>query len=1092
MSFERVALIFTVNGTRRVRREVGGIGESARNSATAIDFLKRSMGGLGGALSVRAFVQLSDSATRLNNQLKLVTTGSDNLRRVTSELHKVARETRSGIEPTVELYSRLQRSTEALGLSQQEILQMTKSVNQAFQIFGNTSEEAEAAMVQFSQGLSAGALRGDELRSVLEQSPRLARAIAEGLNEVGDSKLAEAFGQGFKLDDGTFDYKVVLGSLRELGKEGQLTSEKVAAALASQADVLEQEFLQTTATVDQAFILLKNRFLQIFQSEGVQRFVGSVSASLIRLVDNFEDALPAIRVVSTALGVGFAIKAVGAAITATKALTLALLANPIGAIVGAIGLVVGLTLEYGDAVKGIGGTSATLKDEMVGTFRTVWDTAKDGAERLSEAYDSALRTVTSFITGTESGWRDTIARIFGVLKSLVINFIGFISGTFGFIKKFFEDFFGSVSAIFIAIANFGIKFLINPLLIGFKTMVASILSVFALLALGINKAFAGVKNAVIGSVEFLVNKVIDSVNFIIDKINSLPAVEIELLDRKEFDRAEVDIDQYLDFINNSFENASQGIPEIANPVGDGLAKGFTDGFDSGRQTAQEFFDDFNKRNKDNIEKAMNDRLAAEAEAAAKGAGNLTTLNRTGGVSQGGVGEGFANSNNKRSRRNPKEIQDYVRALDQEYATLLKLGQEREVSNEVLSITQRLQRDRARTAIDLAEAQNGDVDLTTAQKDAIKAKNFVKQEEIDLLSQLVERNLQRQEIADAQNDIIDSLTESQREYNVTLEAANELLAQNLITEQERAVLLSETAAAQALRDLDAGIGDPALEKTAALENLRNEEFEKLQIIQNALQARIISETEAEKRLHLIRQQYAAKEKEIQLARKRFNIDAAQNTFGSLTKIAEVWAGKQSGIYKKLFLAEKAFALGRAIIDGVSAIQKAWASAPFPANLPAVAVTTASTGANIAAIVSQTVQGFRDGGQVFGPGTGTSDSILALLSNGEFVVNAESTKKYLPLLQALNTPRFRDGGFVSAVSSPSSPNFSAIAAQPPQNSGGLPPISMEINIDTDGSRDGQRQGEAAAEAAFDRFEQLMDNYVSREQRPGGKLEGTKVNA
>jgi hypothetical protein len=85
--------------------------------------------------------------------------------------------------------------------------------------------------------------------------------------------------------------------------------------------------------------------------------------------------------------------------------------------------------------------------------------------------------------------------------------------------------------------------------------------------------------------------------------------------------------------------------------------------------------------------------------------------------------------------------------------------------------------------------------------------------------------------------------------------------------------------------------------------------------------------------------------------------------------------------------------------------------FEIGIPGTWAYFESKGTNIAPF---SLPAFKDGGHVRGPGNGTSDSILAKLSNGEFVMNANSTKKFRPMLEAMNSgnvPGFRGGGFVS---------------------------------------------------------------------------------
>lgn len=1115
MSFERVALVFTVNGTRRVRREVGGIGESARNSASAVNFLKSSLGALGGALSARAFVQLSDTAIRLNNQLKLVTTSSDNLRRVTSELYRVARETRSGIEPTVELYSRLQRSTEALNLSQEEVLGMTKSVNQAFQIFGNTADEAEAAMVQFSQGLSSGALRGDELRSVLEQAPRLARAIADGLNDIGDDKLAEAFGQGFKLDDGSFDYKVVIGSLRELGKEGQLTSEKVAAALKAQSDVLNQEFLQTTATIDQAFVLLKNRVIEFLQTEELQRFIGGISAALIRVVDNIQELMPWLRVAAYTFGVLLAVKAIGAAVSAVNALTLALLANPFTAILAGLTIAIALIYEFGDAFAGITSDSVTLKDELVGTFRTISQGAEIAFGYAAELFRSFLGMFSGGTETLKGSWRDWIRVAIDETINFIVFTISSFAGLFGALKNTWDNFPAIVKDAAINAANFligategGINILIRAYNAipetAFKALKLVGQYVIDFVVGGFKLAGTAIKNIVKALLNFVVEGFKRDLNTVKRLLNVLPGIDLKVEDSVvDLETLGKALEVAGDVGELAFKQATFNLDEVelgrlqndAQGAIAGIGDAYQTSFNAANGAARQFFDDLSVRQNQNIQDVRREREERERLLASKSEGELGTLNRTGGIAQGQVGEGFADGSNSNSStkkiRNPKEISDYVRELDNEYAALQRYGTQREVLNDVNRIAEALQRSRTKTAVAEAEAANGKVALTQQELDVIKAKNFVTRDEIDLLTELVERNIEREKIADKQKQIMDSLNSIEKDYNRTLAAANELKLQGKITDEERLRILRETNAAtearNLLEDIGGGLDDlnnpfPEVAGGAQLESLTLEEEQKNEILKRSFDLNLINQRQYEQARLALASEYARKRNEVETKMATFRLRQGQKTFGDLTKVAEVWAGKQSGIYKALFITEKAFALGSAIIQGQKAIQTAWASAPFPANLPAVAVTTASTAANIATIVGTAVQGFATGGQVLGPGTGTSDSIMAMLSNGEFVINAQATAQFLPLLEAINGNRFRNGGFVGAARV----GLPSFASAPAGASSGLPPVSIEINIDTDGSKDGEEQGRRAGEVAFEQFEQLMDSYVEREKRPGGKLE------
>jgi len=184
-----------------------------------------AFGGL--ALAVKGIISYSDSYKNLQGQLKLVTSSQDELNRVYAATKDLAKETGASLESTVNLYARISRATEQLGLSEKERLRITESINKAMIVSGASAQEAEAAIRQLSQGMASGVLRGEELNSVMENSPRLAKALADGLG-------------------------VPIGELRKMGAEGELTSEKVTGALLQMGNAIDSEFEKMPMTVARA------------------------------------------------------------------------------------------------------------------------------------------------------------------------------------------------------------------------------------------------------------------------------------------------------------------------------------------------------------------------------------------------------------------------------------------------------------------------------------------------------------------------------------------------------------------------------------------------------------------------------------------------------------------------------------------------------------------------------------------------------------------------------------------------------------------------------------------------------------------------
>lgn len=251
-----------VAGTARA-----SIGETQR----AVDQLSRLGGlassvvaGAGFSLGLAEAVRFSDVWRESENRIKLVTTGLEETRKAQESVFAVAQATRSEFASTAGLYAAIGRNARDLGLSQQGLAQLTETINQSVKISGAGAESAGAALVQLGQGLASGVLRGEELNSIMEQTPRLAQAIAEGMGKT-------------------------IGDLKRLGEAGELTAEKVLRALLSQADQVRQEFERTSATVGQSLVAVQNAALK-FVGESATAAAGTtaLSGALLALAGHFD------------------------------------------------------------------------------------------------------------------------------------------------------------------------------------------------------------------------------------------------------------------------------------------------------------------------------------------------------------------------------------------------------------------------------------------------------------------------------------------------------------------------------------------------------------------------------------------------------------------------------------------------------------------------------------------------------------------------------------------------------------------------------------------------------------------------------------
>lgn len=191
---------------------------------------------LGGTLVgslARDVAATADAYNNLAARIRIVTGEGAAFDQAFSGVFDVAQRTGAAVEEVGALFTKLATAGKQLNLSNADALALTESITQATALSGANAQGATAAITQFSQAIASGVLRGEELNSILEQSPRLARALADGLG-------------------------VTTGELRKLGEAGTLTGERVILALQGQSRALQAEFNQLPPTVGRAISALSN------------------------------------------------------------------------------------------------------------------------------------------------------------------------------------------------------------------------------------------------------------------------------------------------------------------------------------------------------------------------------------------------------------------------------------------------------------------------------------------------------------------------------------------------------------------------------------------------------------------------------------------------------------------------------------------------------------------------------------------------------------------------------------------------------------------------------------------------------------------
>lgn len=256
-----------------------GLQQAVSETQRFTNFIRSSFATLGVALGVREVIQYADAWSLAEGRIRLFTRSADETARVQEQLFQVAQDNRQEFSETVTLFSRLSLGARELGRSQSELLQITRTVGQALRISNAATSESVSTMRQLAQALGSGKFQGDELRSIVENAPVLAQAIADALG-------------------------VTISELRELGAEGKVIPAQVAQAILDASEKINAAAQGLPTTIGQSFTRLGN---------SIQKFIGQTAkatgaaeglVSVINAVGNaFDKNRPLIESITFALGI---------------------------------------------------------------------------------------------------------------------------------------------------------------------------------------------------------------------------------------------------------------------------------------------------------------------------------------------------------------------------------------------------------------------------------------------------------------------------------------------------------------------------------------------------------------------------------------------------------------------------------------------------------------------------------------------------------------------------------------------------------------------------------------------------------------------
>ncbi|MGR8932214.1 MAG: tape measure protein [Gammaproteobacteria bacterium] len=253
----------TSSELKKVSSEVEKLGASAENTTKktgkAFSSLDDQLQGLKNRLSAVLALQLGDIVSNqlgrlgrvadgyknLQARLGLVSDNQDEFNIAMRETARIANDTFAPLDETAKLYGKIETAVKQLGGSQETALARTETIAQAIAIANEGAVSSSAGLQQFGQALASGVLRGDEFNSVMENTPALAQALADGLG-------------------------VPITQLRTMAEAGELTADRIINALGNAAPKVAEQFAKVPLTISRAWTLVENQF---------QTYIGTADAA---------------------------------------------------------------------------------------------------------------------------------------------------------------------------------------------------------------------------------------------------------------------------------------------------------------------------------------------------------------------------------------------------------------------------------------------------------------------------------------------------------------------------------------------------------------------------------------------------------------------------------------------------------------------------------------------------------------------------------------------------------------------------------------------------------------------------------------------
>lgn len=401
-----------------------------------------------GLRSAQAFIRLSDTLVETTARLDRMNDGLQTTAELNQMIYEAAQRSRGAYRETADLVSKLGTMAGEAFSSNAELVAFAEQINKQMALAGTNPQGAQAAMLQLTQAMSSGVLRGEELNSILEQAPTIAQSIAKYLG-------------------------VSVGQMREMASQGQITAQVVKAAMFAAAEETNAAFADIPLTFGQAWIMAGNAAVMAFRpaleklngllnsdlgkgavnglisgfellGKVAEGAVGLMASGARWVADHWELASTLLQFSAGALlaftGLSVALALKNAAAWALAHIPLLLFA----AIIGALAIAVFAASDSCEAAFGrIGSALGWLYAFGYNIVAAVWNLIAAFAEFFANVFDNPVAAVANLFLGLFNFIMDVVSNAAGAIDALLgSNISGAVRGFQAGVNEFVTGVFG--------------------------------------------------------------------------------------------------------------------------------------------------------------------------------------------------------------------------------------------------------------------------------------------------------------------------------------------------------------------------------------------------------------------------------------------------------------------------------------------------------------------------------------------------------------------------------------------------------------------------------------------------------------------------